>query len=585
MSSSAVQHQSSKDALIGQQVGNLRIVARIGQGGFGAVYRAEHTMLGTPYAIKVLRVEMQSDNDIVERFRREAHTIAKLEHPHVVRVNDFGAMPGGGQFLAMELLSGQSLKEALRAQRRFTTQQIHRWLTDILDTLHYIHSLGIVHRDIKPANIFLHRSKPHHPEVVKMLDFGIAFLSNGQSLTQSGETIGSPVYMSPEQARGQSKYVDGRADLYSVGVMLYQMLVGRPPFRGENFTSTLLKQLQEPPPPLAFVAPDIPWSSALEDFLQKTLAKSPEQRWPDAAEMAGQLEVVLKEQEALLPGHEYPPPPPGATVEMPLFAAEIPSAVNNENTLHTPSSHVSSLHTLDPMPEQQHSTLALDSGSGSIGLHTLGQASPLPETRILKSSETREDLPAATLWEGSGQSLLKQTPAFPSPPMGQAIPEPSKPKDILEAPAHVVGRSPKGISLWVWAIGGLCFGLVATLLWLSFRGPEGSPPPERRLPAIAAPSTSSLAERRQAVQPTKARIITPRALPSLPRNVVRWVPSRRSSPRRSVVRKKPVVRKRRKRLRRRKRRRFRRRIRRRRYRRKRPPARRNDPFGGIEDPI
>ncbi|TNE50695.1 MAG: serine/threonine protein kinase [Deltaproteobacteria bacterium] len=599
MSVSAAPSKSVKDALIGQQVGNLRIVARIGQGGFGAVYRAEHVHIGTPYAIKVLRVDMKSDDGMIERFRREANTIAMLENPHVVRVTDFGALPDGGQFLAMELLSGKSLKEAMKAGRRFSLKEIRQWLTDVLETLHYIHSSGIVHRDIKPANLFLHRSKPHYPETIKILDFGIAVMSNGQSLTASGETIGSPVYMSPEQARGQSKYVDGRADLYSVGVILYQMLAGRPPFRGENFTATLLKQLQEPPPPLAFVCPDIPWATSLEDFLQKALGKQPEDRWPDASAMVADLQVALEEQEALLPEQVYPPPPPSATLEMPITADELEarreSLAENEQTIHTPSVRSSYLHTLEPMLSQVQTNGGAESGSMSGGHHTLGGVS-LPETRRLKAThpapaglaQTQADLPSAGGWSEANASLRPSTLLdFPSGPAPLSPPAFNN-DDILEAPSAIMKPAESGLAWWKWAAGGIVLGLMVSLFWWGIWGRGNQETPSDNINSLPALNQQPVVRQRRVLPkaPHTGNAVAPvvrvkRRKPMLPRPTVRLLPVRR----RPLVRKRWTGKRRRTSPRRWRKRRYRRRIRRRVYRRRPPKRRKSDPFGGIEDPI
>ncbi len=603
MSVSAAPSKSVKDTLIGQQVGNLRIVARIGQGGFGAVYRAEHIHIGSTYAIKVLRVDMKSDDGMIERFRREANTIAMLENPHVVRVTDFGALPDGGQFLAMELLSGKSLKEAMKAGRRFTLKEICRWLTDVLETLHYIHSSGIVHRDIKPANLFLHRSKPHYPETIKILDFGIAVMSNGQSLTASGETIGSPVYMSPEQARGQSKYVDGRADLYSVGVILYQMLAGRPPFRGENFTATLLKQLQEPPPPLAFVCPDIPWATSLEDFLQKALGKQPEDRWPDASAMVADLQVALEEQEALLPEQVYPPPPPSATLEMPITANELEarreSLAENEQTIHTPSARSSYLHTLEPMLSQAQASGGAESGSMWGGHHTLGGAS-LPETRRLEATppaptgpaQTQADLPSAGGWSEANPAVQPSTLLdFPSGSVSVSPPL-SNNDDILEAPSVIVKPAESGFAWWKWAVGGIVLGLLVSFSWWGIWGRGHQETPSNDMGSLPALTRQAVVNERRTLPKVKhtgnaaAPVVrVKRQKPVSPRPTVRPLPVRRRSwvrKRRTRTRRWTSPRRLRKR---RYRRRVRRRSRRRVYRRRPPKRRKSDPFGGIEDPI
>lgn len=298
--------QQANDPIIGRQLGNLRVVERIGHGGFGVVYRAEHSLLGTSAAIKILRMHAITHHEVMERFRREAKIVSQLNHPNVIRVLDYGEVDGS-YYISMELLTGQSLKEAFVARRTFSNAEIISWFDSICSTLGYLHQQGIIHRDLKPANIFLHREKQHGPEIIKILDFGVAALANSKTLTASGTPLGSPVYMPPEQAKGDSKNVDARADIYSLSVILYEFLTGSKPFQGDGFAAVLIKQLTEDAPLLKDSHPNTNWSQKLENLLKRGMAKEADKRPQDVESFFAELKEALEEQQHLTPGMSFPP--------------------------------------------------------------------------------------------------------------------------------------------------------------------------------------------------------------------------------------------------------------------------------------
>jgi predicted Ser/Thr protein kinase len=265
--------------------GRFRIERQIGTGGMGAVYLATHLDLERPVAVKIIRPEFAADADVSDRFLREARTMAKLRHPNAAMIFDAGNLPDGRHFIVMEFVEGETLSQALAREGRFSFTQAIDIATQICDVLEEAHRLGVVHRDLKPSNILLGKRG------VCVLDFGVAkvLASSAESTathasTGSGQLIGTPRYMSPEQCLGQR--VGARSDLYSLGVLLYEMLAGRPPFVDPLQSALLVKQATAPAPPLPRLRQDIPRSLALA--VHSLLAKRPEDR-PRTAAMAKML--------------------------------------------------------------------------------------------------------------------------------------------------------------------------------------------------------------------------------------------------------------------------------------------------------
>lgn len=265
--------------------GRFRIEREIGTGGMGTVYLATHLDLERPVAVKIIRPEFAADADVSDRFLREARTMAKLHHPNAAMIFDAGNLPDGRHFIVMEFVEGETLSQALARQGRFSFTDAIDIATEICDVLEEAHRLGIIHRDLKPSNILLGKRG------VCVLDFGVAkvLASSAESTathasTGSGQLIGTPRYMSPEQCLGQR--VGARSDLYSLGVLLYEMIAGRPPFIDPLQSALLVKQATAPAPPLPRLRQDIPRSLALA--VHSLLAKRPEDR-PRTAAMAKML--------------------------------------------------------------------------------------------------------------------------------------------------------------------------------------------------------------------------------------------------------------------------------------------------------
>ncbi len=278
--------------------GRFRIEGEIGRGGMGTVYRATHLGLERPVAVKIIKSEFAADRDVTNRFLREARTMAKLRHPRAAMIFDAGSLPDGRHFIIMEFVEGTTLSEALERECRFASERAVKVAVQICDVLEEAHQLGIIHRDLKPSNIMLNERG------VCVLDFGVAkvLATSTESTTQhastgSGQIVGTPRYMSPEQCLGQR--VGARSDIYSLGVVLYEMLAGRPPFVDPLPSAVLVKQATVPAPPLPQMRQDIPKQLALA--VHTMLAKRPEDRPRTAAAARAILEKSLVRRERPVP--------------------------------------------------------------------------------------------------------------------------------------------------------------------------------------------------------------------------------------------------------------------------------------------
>jgi serine/threonine protein kinase len=272
----------SNGSLEGKTLGKYRVLQPLGQGGMARVYRGYHPQLDRYVAVKVLRRDVAGEAEMVARFKREAKSVAALRHPHIVQVFDFD-VEDDLCYMVMELIEGDSLKTRLTDYRtrqcRLPGGEAVRIVLDALEGLEYAHRAGIVHRDIKPANILLTRDG-----AAVLSDFGIAQVAGGTQYTSSGAMMGTLQYMAPEQGMARG---DARSDVYSMGIVLYEMLVGEPPFDADTPLAILLKHMNDPLPVPRERNPEIP--EPLERVLLKALAKQPEDRYASAAEMARAL--------------------------------------------------------------------------------------------------------------------------------------------------------------------------------------------------------------------------------------------------------------------------------------------------------
>jgi serine/threonine-protein kinase len=267
--------------------GRYRILRRIGSGGMADVYCAEDSHLGRQVAIKVLHRRFAQDQEFVERFRREAKSAAGLNHPNVVGVFDRGEHEGT-YYIAMEFLTGRTLKDIVTAEAPLPQEQVIDIGTQILEAAGFAHRHGVIHRDFKPHNVIV----DEHGHA-KVTDFGIA-RAGASEMTETGSIMGTAQYLSPEQAQGHA--VTATSDIYSIGVMLYEMLAGRLPFDGDSAVAVALKHLSEAPAPISQWRPDV--HPALEAVVMAALAKDPAQRWQSAEDLAAALEAARAQIEA-----------------------------------------------------------------------------------------------------------------------------------------------------------------------------------------------------------------------------------------------------------------------------------------------
>jgi serine/threonine protein kinase len=306
------------DGMIGRWVLDQYVVkAKLGEGGMGAVYVAEQPAIGRLAIIKVIHPWLSRDQTVSTRFATEAKAAARLQNPHIVAIYNYGRMADGTLFLAMEHLEGFTLGSVLRKQGRLEPARAVAIATQCCEALAHAHRRGVVHRDLKPSNIML-VVRERGPEFVKVLDFGIAKLDGGEG-TAAGVMLGTPQYMSPEQLTG--KPIDGRSDIYSLGVLLYEMLAGRPPFVCDAAVAYVHKHLNEHPPPIAQVAPGLRVPPALEACIMRALAKGPHQRPQSAEQFADELWQALMAtvDSSHVPSPSVrPPAPPRAAVAIAL---------------------------------------------------------------------------------------------------------------------------------------------------------------------------------------------------------------------------------------------------------------------------
>jgi serine/threonine protein kinase len=271
------------EPVMDQRLGKYQILNEIGRGGMAVVYKAYDPTLQRHVALKVLSPRLASENQVIRRFALEATTAANLKHPNIIVIHDVGGT-SGYQFLVMELIEGRTLREEIRQVGALPLTRVVNITTQLASALDYAHQRGLIHRDIKPSNILL--SGDDH---ATLTDFGLVRAMSGSRLTEAGASLGTLEYMSPEQLGGEE--IDWRADVYSLGVVVYESLAAHMPFSGDTPYAIMMKVMYEPPPPLSQANPHLP--PAVDRVVAQAMAKSPEERFRTASELATALYQVL----------------------------------------------------------------------------------------------------------------------------------------------------------------------------------------------------------------------------------------------------------------------------------------------------
>ncbi|MCA1828541.1 MAG: serine/threonine protein kinase [Myxococcales bacterium] len=312
------------DELIGRSIGSYRVVKPLGKGGMGAVYMAEHPVIGSKVAIKFLHPQYATDKKIVDRFFNEARAVNVIGHDNILKIIDLSVTDDNRHYFIMEFLHGKALQDLMKPDVPMPLDVAGPVLLQVCEALQAAHEHKIIHRDLKPDNVYLivHKGKKNF---VKVVDFGIAKLTDeqGQSTgkTQTGMVMGTPAYMSPEQAGGMTTRIDARSDIYSLGCMMYQMATGKLPFPGSSFGEVLIGHLQLPPPPIREANPEVP--EAYEAVIMKCLEKPQDKRYQSMDELHDAILEVMTQL--------------GISRELPVAdAAELAAAQTGTRTKSSP---------------------------------------------------------------------------------------------------------------------------------------------------------------------------------------------------------------------------------------------------------
>jgi serine/threonine-protein kinase len=416
---------SGADPLVGKVLADrFEILERVGDGGTGVVYKARQLSVDRIIAVKVLGAHVSTDPQWMKRFHNEARAACKLEHPNTVRVLDFGQTREGLLFIAMEYLHGRSLRSEIERAGRLPGPRVLQIMAQICASLQEAHSQGIIHRDIKPDNIFLIDLKAGG-DMVKVLDFSVAKLDAPDAqLTRAGVVFGTPSYMSPEQGRGVP--LGPQSDLYAVGIVAYEMLMGRPPFEAAIPTEVVMMHLRNPPPPLQGVPGHV---AAL---VMRCLEKDPKRRPSSAAELEALCNQHLVEHSGVMPQRVVTPAP--------MAAAPEPSSRQHPRTTALPSGG------MPAAPSGRHPAAAPHMGGHPGGTMVLPESGLPPGTQGLPSG------PSSTEWHREPSSSFRD-------------------EDTRD---HAnFGPRPAGPLFWLaWALLGLGGGLAAHF-WIMHRAAGG----------------------------------------------------------------------------------------------------------------
>jgi serine/threonine-protein kinase len=480
--------------MIGRVVGNYRIAEKIGEGGMGAVYRAVDIMLDREVALKAIRPELSREPQIVERFRAEARTLARVSHPAIANVYTF-FLEGEELFLALEFLRGRTLSRVIETGGAIPWQRAVQLLASAMEGIEQAHRCGIVHRDLKPDNLMLTEAG-----TLKVMDFGIARVLGTGHLTRTGLLVGTLRYMSPEQIRGEE--VDGRADVYALGAVLYEMLTGRTPFEGTSDWAILRAQMEEIPRPPGEQVPLLPWW--LDRAVLKALAKHPAERFQSVEEM----------RLCLLRQGETQPSARSADAAAISSIADLP-------TLVTPPGSRPALSSFVPPPTLPSMvTPPVNAGNaGNAGGHTTAASAP-PPLVTPPLGVTPPPVPTAA-WPGTPPPVPPPPPIAPIAASAAPSTPPSSYRPVELPRKSGAGRKIALVALALFAFFGLAIAGIFLLASLAPKTP-GDQPEAASSPAQEPAATGTAPQEPAPVPPVEAEpAANPLPVPAPPKGAPR----------------------------------------------------------------
>lgn len=448
--------QSARELQPGMVIRNkYEILQQIGVGGMGFVYRGRHITFNELCAIKIVNDVIAADANFLQRFQTEAVVTRKLRHPNAVRVDDYDYTEDGRPFIVMELVEGKNVGETLEEQGPLAVSRAVRIATQVAHALGFAHKLGIVHRDIKPGNIIL-TTNEQGQETAKVLDFGIAKLREAAGFTKPGMTmtgmvVGTPLYMSPEQFMGKKagEEIDGRTDLYSLGVVLYQMVTARLPFEGDTLFSLMMQHMEGNVRPPHELAPELQIPAALSQVILKSIDKAREQRYQTAEEFIAALEQVASEPVESMPASN-------ASIASTAAPNVAPPARSQRSTVQIPSPISAKTQPLEPPP---------------VNIAT-PEVTPRQPSQITPVAAASQATPPAPVTPVAQQPVAAAPVAAPAKP-GESRPAVQQPDSLFvkSAEQHILlqPRRFRARNLIVVMVLLLAGGLVAGAGYLKYR--------------------------------------------------------------------------------------------------------------------
>jgi serine/threonine protein kinase len=418
--------------LLGSVLRNTyRLVQVLDQGGMGTVFVAEHLRLGRKLAVKVLAQHLTQDSQALARFHREAAIVAHLQHPHIVQVLDYDTTEDGQPYIVMELLRGESLLTKLQREGRLLTETVTRIVHEVALGLAAAHRASVVHRDLKPANVFLSAEVDAQP-LVKLLDFGISLRSStDRRITGEFDVLGTPDYMSPEQASGRTAQVDHRGDQYSLAVIAYEALSGVTPFPGAEVMEVLRQVISRAPVPIQSVCPEV--STAMWRVLERALSKDPEQRFPSVLEFSKALLAAAGESlppSSLNHAVSRPAPQPSEAPKAASSVSRRPAGRYRGSSTSSDDLEHQATRPTDPVPSARAGeiTLNLSRAREAFGLGDIDLAasyveramqladsgtSPSERLSITAESSLIEGVLTSRIGSQHGRLVVRRVPSLP----------------------------------------------------------------------------------------------------------------------------------------------------------------------------